>query len=107
MALDIFVQRDAGDRRGADIVDPLIGGSIPVALQRGRNELDRQAKAPQRISAETVFRTDLRLGQHARFYDFDSGEIWNGKITGISHTQQGVVLTTQLQIEKPTDFFLG
>jgi hypothetical protein len=105
MSIDIFVQRGAGDRRGDDIVDPLIG-SIPVAIQRGRNELDGKALSPQRVQAECVFRTGLRLGQLARFYDFDTGEIWNGKVAGIQHTQKGVVLTTRLQIEKPTDFFL-
>ena len=46
MSLDIFVMRGAGDRRGEDIVDPLIGSSIPVAIQRGRNELDGRAKSP-------------------------------------------------------------
>lgn len=107
MALDIFVQRYAGDRRGPDIIDALISGSVPVALQRGRNELDAKSKSPQRVQARCIFRTGLRLGQHARFYDFDTGEIWNGKIVGITHTFNGVKLQTDLQIEKPTDFFLG
>lgn len=106
MALDIFVQRYAGDKRGPDIVDPLISGSIPVALQRGRNELDGRAKSPQPITVETLFRTGLTLGLHARFYDFDTGTIWDGKIVGITHSHSGVKLFTRLQVEKPTDFFL-
>ena len=107
MALDIFVQRAAGDRRGEDIIDPLIGSRIPVAIQRGRNELDRQSSSPQTVRAECVHRLGVELGQLARFYDFDSGEIWSGKVTGISHQQAGVVLVTSLTIERPSNFYLG
>lgn len=107
MSLDIFVQRGAGDRRGEDIVDPLIGSSIPVAIQRGRNELDRRSSSPQPVRATCVFRQGLELGQHSRFYDIETGEVWNGKITGIAHKQQGISLLTSLTVERPSNFYLG
>lgn len=105
--MDIFVQRGTADRRGPDVVDPLIGGSIPVAIQRGRNELDKLAHSPQSVRVETLHRTALQLGQHSRFYDFDTGEVWNGKVVGISHKQSGRDLVTSLQIERPSNFYLG
>jgi len=103
MAIDIFVQRGSGNKQGEDIVDPLIT-SIPVALQRGRNELDEQSSAPQDISVEVVYRDGVRLGQVAKFYDAQTGLEWLGKITGITHRSSGVELLTTLQVKKPTNF---
>ena len=106
MSVDIFVIRGDGTKRGDDIVDPLIG-SIPVAIVRGRNELDERASAMQQVEAATVYRTGVRLGQSARFADMQTGEVWVGKVVGISHTVEGVELTTSLQIKRPTGFALG
>lgn len=111
MSLDLFVERGAGDRRGEDIIEPLLGGSVPAALARGRNELDNQASSPQSVSVECVFRTGMRVGQHVRFYDFDSGEAWDGKITSLTVHQSvsttGVPeLIASMQVERPTDFFV-
>lgn len=106
MTVDVFVIRGAGDKRGEDIVDPLIG-SIPVAIVRGRNELDERASAMQQVEAETVYRTGVRLGQTARFSDMQTGEVWTGKVVGISHAVDGTEITTSLQIKRPTGFALG
>jgi hypothetical protein len=108
VSIDIFVQRGAGDRPGDNIVDPLIT-SIPVAVQRGRNELDERATAQQDVTRETLFRAGVRCGQLARVVDFDHGETWLGKITGITHTvrkaDESVQLTTSLSIRRPTKFY--
>jgi hypothetical protein len=106
MSVDIFVIRGNGDKRGEDIVDPLIG-SIPVAIVRGRNELDERAEAMQLVEVETVYRTGVRLGQTARFLDMQTGEAWTGKVAGITHSARGVQLTTRLQIKRPTRFAIG
>lgn len=103
MSIDIFVQRDNGDKRGDDIVDPLIG-SVPVAIQRGRNELDDRAGGMQQVEAETVYRDGVRLGQVAQFYDTVP---WYGKVTGITHRYNGVELTSTLQVKRPTNFYVG
>jgi len=108
MTIDLFVQRGAGDRPGEDIVDPLIS-AIPVAIQRGRNELDEQASAPQSVNAETVYRAGVRRGQLARFYDIQNGIQSTAKVTGITHqvkkVGESVQLTTSLRVKRPTGFY--
>ena len=101
--IDLFVQRGIGDKRGEDVVDPLIT-SIPVAIQRGRNELDAQSSGLQDVTVDTVYRDGVRLGQVAKFYDSQTGLEWVGKITGITHRKSGVELVTTLQVSKPTNF---
>lgn len=102
MSIDLFVQRGAGDKQGEDVVDPLLG-SIPVALARGRNELDAKAHRKDDESLETVYRAGVRLGDLARTYE--TGEVWTGKITGIQHTVskvgESVQTTTSMQLERP------
>jgi hypothetical protein len=70
--IDIIVIRGAGDRPGQDVVDQLIG-SLPVALARGRKELDDQAQALQPISWQSLFRVGLRPGNTLRFPDMRRG----------------------------------
>lgn len=106
MSLDLFVQRNGGDKRGEDIVDPLIG-NIPVALERGRNELDERASGMQIVEITTVFRPGVRLGQLAKFLDAHLGVVWYGKIAGITHAYDAddngkYTLTTKLQVQRPT-----
>lgn len=108
MTIDIIVIRGAGDRPGDDIVDPLIG-SIPVALERGRNELDARSSALQDFSVETVYRTGVRCGQIVRLYNEQTGAIVTGKVGGITHevrkVDESVQLTTRLRVKKPTMFY--
>lgn len=99
--IDIFVQRDEGDKRGDDIVDPLIGGSLPVAIQRGRNELDDTATPMQTVTVEAVYRDGVRRGKLALFNDSLRGLSWLGKVTGITHRVQRGVVTSTLQIKRP------
>jgi len=106
MTVDVFVIRGAGDKRGDDIIDPLIG-SVPVAIVRGRNELDARAEGVQLVEVDTVFRTGVRLGQTATFLDMQTGERWTGKISGITHRAAGVDLVTSLRVRRPTAFVIG
>ena len=106
MSIDIFVQRGPGDKRGEDIVDPLIT-DINVAIQRGRNELDEQASAMQDVEVQTLYRTGLRIGQLARFLDIQQSVVWLGKITGITHRIEGGETITNLQVKRPTVFYTG
>jgi hypothetical protein len=101
MNVDIFVYRGSGDKRGEDIVDPLIG-SVPVAIVRGRNELDERASGMQRVEVTTLHRIGVRLGQTARFADMQTGEVWTGKVVGITHIAEGVERATRLQVKRPT-----
>lgn len=100
--IDLFVQRGSGDKPGEDVVDPLVS-SIPVAIVRGRNELDDKAHRKDDETLGTVYRDGVRLGHLARTYEV--GEIWTGKIDGIEHTIRkvgdSVQTTTSLQLERP------
>lgn len=104
MSVDLFVQRGVGGRPGENVVDPLVA-SIPVAIQRGRNELDERAHAQQDVELETVYRAGVRQGSLARVHDLHSGEIWTGKITGITHNVRkagdSVQTTTTLRVKRP------
>ena len=104
MSIDIFVQRGAGSKPGENIVDPLVS-SIPVAIQRGRNELDERSHAQQDVELETVYRAGVRLGNLSRDHDMHSGEIWTGKNIGITHNVRrvgdSVQTTTTLRVKRP------
>lgn len=104
MTIDIFVQRGQGDKSGENIVDPLIG-SLPVAIQRGRNELDARSVPLIGVDNEAVYRSGVRMGDLARFHDLLNGVEWSGKIAGISHevrkAGESVELTTRLKVERP------
>lgn len=108
MTIDIFVVRGAGDRRGEDVVDPLVS-ALPVAIQRGRNELDGLSSAPQTVSAETVYRPGVRTGQLARFCDSQSGSRTMAKIMGVTHEVRkvgdSVQISTTLRLRRPTDYY--
>lgn len=102
--IDIFVQRGAGDRRGDDVVDPLMSALEP-ALARGRALLDENAVLQQPVQVTVKFRPDLRLGQLAEFHDALQGVSWKGKITGISHVIRSGAVTTVLDTTRPVVFF--
>jgi len=77
-----------------------------VAIVRGRNELDERASGMQHVEVETVYRTGVRLGQVARFADMQTGEVWTGKIVGITHRVSGVEISSVLAVKRPTGFSL-
>lgn len=104
MPVDIIVLRGAGDKRGPDIVEPLISEPV-VAVERGRNELDLHSVLQQPIQMTTVFRTGVELGQLVEVVDAMQGEVWRGKITGISHRISGGAVQTTLDILRPAEFF--
>jgi hypothetical protein len=96
--IDIVVIRDAGDRAGQDVVDPLIG-SLPVAIARGRKELNDQAQLLQPVQVDCLFRIGLRLGNTVRFQDSRRGT-WTGKLVGITHRGSNGAVTTTLQLRR-------
>jgi hypothetical protein len=104
--VDVQVQRYSGTRRGADIVDGLIG-NIAVALARGRNALDAQASNLQDLDVETRYRDGVRTGQVMRFFEYATGEAFLAKVAGITHRVQRAgeghfELWTALHLKRPT-----
>lgn len=102
--IDIFVQRGAGDKRGQDVVDPLMCALEP-ALERGRALLDEHAVLQQPVQVTVKFRPGVRLGQMAEFHDAMQGVSWKGKITGIQHTIRSGTVVTVLDTTRPVIFF--
>lgn len=96
MAIDIIVQRGAGDNPGEDIVDPLIT-ELSVALSRGQVEIDRVAKGVP-VTLQTKFRGNLMPGQLIEVVDALQGAAWRGKIVSVEHGVDGPTLLTTLQV---------
>lgn len=103
MPLSVIVRRGAGSHPGEDIVDPLIT-ILPVALARGRNELDERGSGLQDVQVSVPYRTGIRLGQVVRVRETLFGTTWYGKVSGISHRCELASDETTLTIKKPTEF---
>ena len=101
----ITVRRGDGLHPGEDIVDPLIK-TLPVGLERGRNELDDRAHALQEVDLTIHFRAGLRLGQVVEVKETLFGTVWYGKITGLTHSYEGVAPLTVVRVKRPSDFFV-
>lgn len=99
MSVDIVVIRVPGDKKGPDIIDPLLS-SNNVAIQRGTTEI--QDNEPiDTISLSTNYRSGVRLGHIAEVIDILQGRVWRGKIVGIAHSTVLSDRWTDLDIERP------
>lgn len=98
-----IVRRGDGSHPGKDIYDPLIS-QLPVALVRGRNEIDEQGSGLQPVDLVIPFRVGLRLGQVVQVHEVLFGTTWFGKIEGLTHSRDLSGLITSLQVKRPTDF---
>jgi hypothetical protein len=103
MTIAIIVRRGKGSHPGDDIIDPLIT-ALPVALQRGRNEMDERASGLQDVELEIPFRPNLRNGQVVQVVDLLFGVTWYGKITGLTHRGELASMVTSMKLKRPTDF---
>lgn len=99
----IIVQRGDGLSQGDDIVDPLIT-CLPVALARGRNEMDEQASGFQDVELTFFFRAGLRLGMVVEVHESLFGEVWYGKLVSLAHRFDGAATITTARVRKPTGF---
>lgn len=99
---DLLIVRGNGDKRGEDIIDPLLTTEA-VCLVRARNAIDEAASGLQPITVECVYQRNAMPGKVALFYDQGTGNPWYGKITSVTHTS-GREVTTTLVVERPTNF---
>ena len=93
---EIFCQRGDGAFRGTDISDPLLTTDA-AKISRGRSEIDA-GESLQEVSITCLHRTGFMPGQLVEVHDALMGQSWRGKITGVSHTAQGNMLTTSLEL---------
>jgi len=97
--IDILVQRGNGDIAGSPVVDPLIS-SIPVAIARGRAEIDAQ-QSVRKLRLVTSFDARVRPGLLVDVVDGTSGICRRGKIVGVEHVADGQTVSTRLDVEVP------
>lgn len=100
----VVVFRGAGDRKGQDIVEPLLS-SVTAKLERGRVEMDEHAKPAQSVSMDIVYRPGVRLGQLFEVHDAAQGKSWRGKVVGITHKLTRTSHVTELSISRPMEDF--
>ena len=93
----IEVYRDAGDRPGAPLIEPLLGDE--VLIERGRAELDRHAHQPQEVDLDVIFRAGLRLGDLCEIADAAAAGPRRGRLTGISLSFDGATIDCRLALE--------
>lgn len=105
MPIAVVVRRGSGTRPGEDIYDPLIT-ALPVALARGRNELDEQSSGLQPVDLNIPFRIGLRMGQVVKVIDTLFGTIWYGKIESLRHAKTIDGMITTVRLKRPTEFVL-
>lgn len=96
---DIIVRRGAGDLCGDDITDPLISTQA-VAVNRGRNELDRRATVKVPVNLRTIFRPGVLLGQLVEVNDSLQGITYRAKVVQIRHDIEQTKATTALTVER-------
>lgn len=101
MPVAIEVYRDAGDRPGAELREPLLGESLDAALARGRAALDDQAHGWARVELQCGYRPELSVGDLVAVDDPLQGARWVGRIVGIAHRDDGAALDTALTVRKP------
>lgn len=98
---DLFVQRGSGLLRGDDIVDPLLT-TVEACLARGRVELDEQSSGMQEVEKVVQYRPGFRAGQVIQGQDLLTGQIWYGKIIGLSFQYGDTDVTVTLSIKRPS-----
>lgn len=99
MSIDIVVVRGDGLRRGADVEDRLLC-TVEAAVARGRGECDENSGL-QKVSMSCTMRPDLEPGIIVTVLDALQGETWSGKITSVSHIDNGDTSITRFEVARP------
>lgn len=87
----VIVQRGAGDKPGPDIVDDLLS-AVPMAVERGRNEIDRQCSNRRIVNLTGPYRSWI-----------DTGSLV--EVRGRRGTYRGMVIRTALVVKRDGDSF--
>lgn len=97
----IAVARYEGNRQAPPVIDQLIV-TIPVALNRGRNELDYLAYRHTTVQLQIVYRPGVELGQVVEVRDELQGIAWRGKVVGLRYSNQLGGTTIDMDVQRPT-----
>ena len=96
----IAVIRGNGDRHAEPIIDQLLT-SESVALNRGRNELDKNGFRFSINTLVCVGRAGFSPGQLIAVSDAQFNEVWVGKVTSVEYVMDGDVPTATLSVYRP------
>jgi hypothetical protein len=96
--ISVTVQRAPADKQGPDISDPLIT-TEPVAVERGRNEIDANSTPRQIVTMDVVPIAGLRINRLIEVQDL-TGPPWRGLLTAIhiSCSQDGGAITDTMTL---------
>jgi len=98
VSVDIVVIRLPGDKKGPDIIDPLLSNAV-VAVIRGTADI--QDNEPiDTVALSANYRTGIKTGQILEILDILQGEVWRGKVIGITHHTLLADRWTDLDIER-------
>lgn len=97
--VDIVVIRGEGDKDGGLIESPLIN-TVEVALVCGRNAVDSNSKS-RTVTVLAIHRPGMRLGNIVEIHDSLVGEVWRGKVIGISVSQPADIPILELKVQRP------
>ena len=95
----IEVYRGEGSRSGSPVIEPLLADT--VLIERGRAEMDANARALNSARLSVVPRPGLRLGQLVEASDPSSATAWRGKVTGIEIRASLGLIEQTLVVEVP------
>lgn len=100
MAVDIIVVRDAGDKDGGSIQDPLLA-SVVAALARGFQEIE-DAEDTESVSIECLLNQDITIGKLIAVVDGNYGQTWVGRATAVNHGQSSGMPITYITLRRKT-----
>lgn len=103
MSLDIRVQRDTGNSRAPDIIEPLLCETAAM-LARGRVELDDLGGYFDEVDIEVPYRSGLGVGKLIQVEDHQFAVSWMAVIVSIDHscsvTENSYSETTRLRVKR-------
>jgi hypothetical protein len=97
----VAVARYEGDRQAPPVIDELITNT-PLALNRGRNELDYLAYRHSTVQLRIVYRPGIRLGHLVEVRDALQGIAWRGKVVGLRYSNSLGGTTIDMDVQRPT-----
>lgn len=82
--ISVIAERQPADKQGPDISDPLITSSV-VAVERGRNEIDKNSSNRELVTAAGPLKGFIRPGRLVEVADSEQA-VWRGMVKSCAIT---------------------
>ena len=100
--ISVMARRSPADIPGNDIADPLLT-SEPVAVERGRNEIDKNCSSRELITSVGPHKEFLQPGKMVEVADHQQ-QLWRGMITScmitIERDNDSTTADTTIEVER-------